>query len=118
MVEDVEDGSQEDHEHGCTGAGHRPAIPGTGAGSEGPAPSWASAPAARHTLDARPMIAAGEHPAGQVMALLDEMQPGEVLQLLTPFVPVPLIERVKRRGCLAHVVVEELGLARSFFRKG
>jgi hypothetical protein len=62
------------------------------------------------------MIAAGEHPAGQVMALLAALAGGEVLQLLTPFIPEPLIERARAGGYLAHTVVEEAGLARTFFR--
>lgn len=116
MNEFKEDGdSRERDEGGCACGGHRPAIPGST--GDGPRPTWAVAPAARHTLDARPMIAAGEHPAAQVMALLEAIKDEEVLELLTPFVPEPLIERVRGRGYAAHTVVEELGLARTFFRK-
>ena len=100
---------------GCAGH-HRPAIPGTSAAGDGARPPWATVPAATRTLDARPMIAAGEHPAGQVMALLAALAGGEVLQLLTPFIPEPLIERARAGGYLAHTVVEEVGLARTFFR--
>jgi hypothetical protein len=118
MSERGDQGSGEKEETGCGGGGHRPAIPGSGAATPGPAPAWATASTAKHTLDARPMIAAGEHPAGKVMDLLATLADDEVLQLLTPFVPVPLIDRVKSRGYLAHTLVEEMGLARTFFRRG
>lgn len=105
------------HDAGCAG-GHRPAIPGSSGAGDGPRPPWANAGAATRTFDARPIIAAGEHPAGELMALLAKLVPGEVLQFLTPFIPEPLIARVRRQGYLAHTVVEEAGLARTFFRSG
>jgi hypothetical protein len=112
-VEDQDRG----HGDGCAGR-HRPALPGAGVAGDGPRPSWAALSAATRTLDARPIIAAGEHPAGQVMALLASLREGEVLQLLTPFIPEPLIARVRAAGFLSHTVVEEAGLARTFFRGG
>jgi len=102
-------------EAGCAGH-HRPAVPGAGGAGDGPRPPWANVSAATRTLDAGPMIAVGEHPAGQVMALLAVLAGGEVLQLLTPFIPEPLIARARAGGYLAHTVVEEAGLARTFFR--
>jgi uncharacterized protein len=118
MSERIEDGSGgHGGEAGCAGR-HGPAIPGAGAAGDGPRPPWATVSAATRTLDARPMIAAGEHPAGQVMTLLAGLAGGQVLQLLTPFIPEPLIERARAAGYLAHTVVEELGLARTFFCSG
>ncbi len=108
-------GGDHGHEGGCAG-GHRAATPGATASGDGARPAWATASAATHTLDACPMIAAGQHPAGQVMALLGALKGGEVLQLLTPFIPEPLIGRVRAAGYLSHTVVEEAGLARTFFR--
>lgn len=104
-------------EPGCAGH-HRPAVPGAGATGDGPRPPWATESAATRTLDARSIIAAGGHPGGQVMELLAAMGGGEVLQLLTPFIPEPLIQRARAAGYLSHTVVEEAGLARTFFRSG
>jgi len=109
----IDDGHDDDA--GCGGR-HRPAIPGARATGDGPRPPWATASAVARTLDARQMIAAGEHPAGQVMALLAELARGEVLELVAPFIPEPLIERVRASGYLSHTVVEEVGLARTYFR--
>lgn len=118
MSADAEDGDHGHDEAGCGGGGHRPAIPGSSGLGDGTRPAWAIAAAAARTLDARPIIAAGEHPAGQVLDQLAALAPGEVLQLLTPFIPEPLIARIRRAGFLAHTVVEEAGLARTFFRSG
>ena len=104
-----------DGDASCRGR-HRPAIPGTTATGDGPRPPWATASAVARSLDARQMIAAGEHPADQVMALLAELPRGEVLELVTPFIPEPLIARVRASGYLSHTVVEKAGLARTYFR--
>ena len=117
MSDRIEEGGGEKAEDGCAGGNHRPAIPGTSAAGDGPRPAWAAASAATRTLDARPMIAAGDHPGGQVMALLATLGGDETLQLLTPFVPQPLIDRARAAGHVSHTVVEEPGLARTFFRR-
>lgn len=83
----------------------------------GPPPAWARPEAAAATMDARPRVAAGEHPAAEVMASLDGLSGAQVFQLLTPFVPRPLLERARGRGFLAHSVVEGEDLVRTFFRR-
>jgi DUF438 domain-containing protein len=106
---------------GCAcGGGHRNlAVPPRGGerANEAAPPAWAAASAATHTLDARPMLEAGEHPVGQIMGLLASLSGEEVLQLVTPFVPDPLIERAKGRGYAAHSAIQEVGLVRTFFRR-
>ena len=42
------------------------------------------------TVDARPMIAAGEEPFGTIMAAVAALPDGEELVILAPFEPVPL----------------------------
>ena len=42
------------------------------------------------TVDARPMIAAGEEPFGTIMAAVAALSDGEELVILAPFEPVPL----------------------------
>lgn len=115
MSERIDDGRQEG---GCTCGRHGSAGPSPGAAERRERPAWASATAATHTLDARPMLAAGEHPVGQVLALLGTLQGEEVLQLLTPFVPEPLVDRASGGGFVAYSAVEAPGLVRTFFRRG
>ncbi len=42
------------------------------------------------TLDARPIIAAGEEPFDQIMAAVAELKDNEEFVILAPFEPVPL----------------------------
>ena len=44
-------------------------------------------------LDAREMLAAGEHPVNQVMSDLKQLPPGKMYRLTAPFLPAPLIDK-------------------------
>ena len=44
------------------------------------------------------MLEQGGHPLGEVLQDLKEFQAGEIYALKTPFLPVPLIERVMGQG--------------------
>jgi hypothetical protein len=80
-------------------------------------PSWAAESAATRTRDARAAIEAGEHPMPGVMADLAALPEGGTYQLLTPFVPAPLVDLARGKGFVAHSVVEGDALVRTFFRK-
>lgn len=101
---------------GCDGHGHGAGGPEVEA-TPGERPAWAAVEASTRTLDARPMLAAGDHPVSQVMETLGTLAGGEVFQLVTPFLPRPLIERAQWRGFLAFSVAEGAGLVRTFFRR-
>ncbi len=87
-----------------------------GAGTERPA--WAVEGTVTRTHDARAAIEAGEHPLPRVMTDLAALGESEVYQLLTPFVPAPLVDLAREKGFAAHSVVEGDGLVRTFFRRG
>lgn len=44
-------------------------------------------------MDARKMLAAGEHPVNQVMADLKQLPEGKIFKLKAPFLPAPLIDK-------------------------
>jgi hypothetical protein len=44
-------------------------------------------------LDAREMLAAGEHPVNQVMADLKQLPARKIYKLEAPFLPAPLIDK-------------------------
>jgi uncharacterized protein (DUF2249 family) len=67
------------------------------------------------TLDARPILDAGEHPLAQVMADLAELPAGQAYDLLTPFVPHPLIDKAADAGYAGSTSVEPGGLVRTRF---
>jgi hypothetical protein len=94
------------------------ALAAEGGGGPSPRPAWAAEASAARTHDARAAIEAGEHPMPRVIADLVALAEGEVYQLLTPFVPAPLVDLAKGKGFEAFSVAAEEGLVRTFFRRG
>lgn len=85
--------------------------------ASGERPGWAVEAAATHTRDARAAIEAGEHPMPAVMADLAGLPADGVYQLVTPFVPAPLVDLASGKGFASHSVVESDTLVRTFFRR-
>lgn len=52
----------------------------------------------QEVFDARPIIETGGHPMHEVIELMNKLENGKVLELITPFVPMPLIDIGKNRG--------------------
>jgi hypothetical protein len=67
------------------------------------APAWFDSGKIIDTLDAREMIARGEHPLTAVMQKGDEMKQGEIYLLITPFPPHPLVDKMKDKGFDAFI---------------
>ena len=61
-------------------------------------PSWLKEEKIVKRLDARPIIEQGGHPLGDVLSGVGDLKSGEVYELITPFLPAPLIERVVAQG--------------------
>jgi hypothetical protein len=61
-------------------------------------PAWFSEDRIIQWLDAIPMINAGESPMAEILSLAKKLNPGEILELKTPFVPAPIIDMLKDRG--------------------
>ena len=64
-------------------------------------PDWFAPDRIVTEFDAREMLAAGEHPVGQVMADLQALDPGDIYTLQVPFVPAPLLDKASSIG-MAH----------------
>ncbi len=79
-------------------------------------PDWADTGQADRSLDACPIIEQGGHPLDRVMQGVSELAPGEVYELITPFVPAPLIEMIKMKGFEAFSTMEGPGECRTYFR--
>jgi len=56
-------------------------------------PQWFSTDRIASELDAREMLAAGEHPVNQIMADLKVLEAGKIYKLTAPFVPAPVIDK-------------------------
>lgn len=50
-------------------------------------------------IDLRPAIARGDHPIGQVLAAVESLAPTGVLELVAPFEPRPMLERLRALDC-------------------
>lgn len=61
-------------------------------------PGWFAQEKIAATLDARPMLEAGEQPVGRVMRELARLEGGRIYELTTPFAPEPLIEQARSKG--------------------
>ena len=61
-------------------------------------PSWLREEKITKRLDARPIIEQGGHPLGEVLTGVGDLKQGDIFELVTPFMPAPLIEKVVAQG--------------------
>ncbi len=61
-------------------------------------PTWLNKSKIAVTLDARPLLAQGVHPLEKVLKETSGLQPGEIYQIITPFPPSPMIEKLSDLG--------------------
>jgi hypothetical protein len=62
------------------------------------APEWLNKESIRISLDARPLLASGQHPLDRVISETASFKPGEIYEIITPFTPVPMIEKIGALG--------------------
>jgi len=80
-------------------------------------PSWFNRERIVKQLDARPIIEQGGHPLGDVLTDIRELKSGDIYELITPFLPAPLIERVVDQGFDAWSKKEAEDIIRTYFYK-
>jgi len=61
-------------------------------------PAWLNKANIKITLEARPLLAAGIHPLEQVMSETASFSAGEIFEIITPFPPMPMIEKMQDAG--------------------
>lgn len=61
-------------------------------------PGWYSAEKVADRFDATHMINAGDSPMNEVVRRAQNLTPGQILELSTPFVPAPIIEILQHKG--------------------
>jgi hypothetical protein len=61
-------------------------------------PVWLNKADIKISLDARPLLASGIHPLEQVMKESATLRIGEIFEIITPFPPVPMIEKMEVAG--------------------
>ncbi len=82
---------------------------------DSPAPPWMSLSFIRHEIDGGAMLASGIHPIGKVRECVAGLRTGEVVRLITPFRPEPLIETMRRGGLLVFSREMQPGRHETFF---
>jgi len=80
-------------------------------------PNWLLQEHIKMTLDARPILAAGEHPLARVLDETKNLHSGEIYELITPFPPVPMIEKLKIAGFECYSEPDTSGLFRNYFMR-
>lgn len=79
-------------------------------------PVWLTEAEIKITLDARPLLASGIHPLEQVMKEAAAMVAGEIYEIITPFPPKPMIEKMEVAGFDTYSA-EEGGAFHTYFLK-
>ncbi|MEO6875893.1 MAG: DUF2249 domain-containing protein [Opitutaceae bacterium] len=70
------------------------------------------------TFDVRPLLAAGTEPFPAIRQQLEKLTPGNGLRIIAPFLPAPLIERLKSEGFQSTIEHgPERGWTVSFWRE-
>ena len=80
-------------------------------------PDWFAQTKIAALLDAAPILEAGEHPLGRVMSDLEKLKAGEIYELITPFVPAPLLDAVNKKGFEVWSQKQSDGSVRWYFCK-
>lgn len=70
------------------------------------------------TLDVRPVLAAGQEPFAAIMHAADTLGPEQVLRLIAPFRPAPLLLVMRRRGFTSLVTQLDGGIWQVDFSRG
>jgi uncharacterized protein (DUF2249 family) len=56
-------------------------------------PEWFSSEKISETIDIREMLNAGEHPVHEVLSAIKKLKEDEILKVIAPFIPAPLIDK-------------------------
>ena len=88
------------------------------AGATAGAPNWMQNATVAKSLDARPVISGGGHPLEQILRELKELPAGSIYLLITPFLPAPLLDLVKKQGHQVWSRKNNEGLHENYIRKG
>ena len=65
-----------------------------------PVPDWFDKTKVAASFDARPVIDAGRNPMGEFFKVLGEVDEGGICELITSFIPAPLIELARGKNYL------------------
>lgn len=61
-------------------------------------PDWFNPHAVAGNIDIREMLNAGEQPVHEVLSAIKKLEDGQILQVIAPFIPAPLIDKSLSMG--------------------
>jgi len=68
-------------------------------------------------LDVRPILANGNDPFNEIMAVVQKLEKGQTLQIINTFQPIPLINKLENNGYKSWTEQPEIGVYHTFFKK-
>ena len=80
-------------------------------------PDWLNKSNIKISLDARPLLAQGIHPLEQVQTECAALTAGQIFEIITPFPPTPMIEKMASAGFETYSAMENDGMFHTFFKK-
>ena len=80
-------------------------------------PLWLEPANIKISLDAREILARGEHPLDKVLSESATLNSGEIYEIITPFPPMPMIGKLHDLGFESHSENDEKGLFHTYFCK-
>jgi len=79
-------------------------------------PDWLQPDKIVISLDACPILASGDHPLDRVLRETRTLNPGEIYEIITPFPPMPMVEKIEATG-LVSFLEQDGGTFRTYFKK-
>lgn len=77
-------------------------------------PAWFSSSRIVKSFDARPLLEVGEQPLPKVFGECRDLKNDEIYELITPFLPAPLIESAREKGFLVWATEESEGVFKTY----
>lgn len=78
-------------------------------------PFWFKTGTIVKTIEARPMLERGEHPLSLVLQEIQTIEAGQILELITNFLPAPLIDKVESKEYHSWTLRKSAEEFRTFF---
>lgn len=78
-------------------------------------PDWFRADKVKIKFDATVLINGGQNPMQDIFRHLEQVEPGGIFQLSTPFVPAPIIELIQKKGYLHYCLRSKQDECFTFF---
>jgi hypothetical protein len=79
-------------------------------------PEWFDSAKITVRLDASPVINSGGSPMNDILHDANRLNPGEILELQTPFVPAPIIDMLRGKGFIIFCIQTE-DYVKSYIRR-